>query len=154
MSELTFLKNFRRKHIDDEDLLSEVPLDQHIKKHDQIYVTFNRVSDLKLVKETEIQSEFDTEESSAEPVNIRWFDLDNQHYCQRFSNAVALVLIALFFVAGISAIEVLDLENNSEVDFSYLLPLFLVICFEIMLFLVGSIMNRMMYPDQQKFADN
>ena len=61
LSELTYLKNFRRKHIDDEDLFDEAPLDQHIKKHDQIYVTFNRVSDLKLVKETDIQSEFDTE---------------------------------------------------------------------------------------------
>ena len=133
-------------------MFDKVSLDQQIKKHDQIYVTFNRVSDLKLVKETEILSEFETEES-AEPINIRWFDLDNQHCCQRFSYTLALVLIALVFLAGISAIEVLDLENV-EVDFSYLLPLILVISFELLLFLAGSIMNRMMYPNQQKLADN
>ena len=61
LSELTYLRNFKRKNINDEDLFNEVPLDQHIKKHDQIFVTFNRVSDLKVVKETEIQSEFATE---------------------------------------------------------------------------------------------
>ena len=145
------MQNFMRKNINDEDLFTGVPAEQHIKMHDQIFVTFNRVSDLKQFKQTEIHQELKTEKS-VEPVNLRWFDMDNQHCCQRFLKALAVLLIALFFLAGITAIEYFDLQN-SEIDFSYLEPLILVISLSILLYIVGTIMDRMIYINQYQVAD-
>lgn len=55
-----------------------------------------------------------------------------------------MVLIVLLILAGITALEFVDVQNL-EMDFSYLEPLILVTSFYILVNIVGSIMDRMIY---------
>ena len=68
-----FKSHFAPKLLNDENLLKRVPAEKQSRYHDRIFITFNKVSDLRKVKLENMA----VSKNSREPQNIRWADLDS-----------------------------------------------------------------------------
>lgn len=53
-------------------MLKRVPSEKQLRYHDKIFITFNKMSDLRKLK----LENMDVSKNSIEPQNIRWTDLD------------------------------------------------------------------------------